>query len=275
MRKVKVQYVLGFDNEIILEKEKRPMGKLCTDEKEMLIGKLAALFLGVTADEIDEVMDATKTRLASETEKAKNQLTAESKQAKRNDLEKLFHAQIAILKDRGIPEQIVEILQNQKGQVVKKASEMAIGDGNIAFLPVIPRSYRSPYDQMAMVKNGGKGGYTYLNSTQISDVVDAPSEPYYIYDVEDGESMRGKSPEAAEKIFKQQKRSPLTAAEAMALTTHTDVLSRHYVWVTGSRCGSADEVPGVYLDLGYRPGLYWGCVDGSDGHVGSASCGSR
>src|SRR3989344_6994819 len=259
MRKVKVQYVLGFDNKIIPEKEERPMGKLCKDQ---LIGRLVALFKETDQSHIDDAVT-----------QAKNQLTAES-QAKR-DLEKLFDGQIATLKDRGVPEQIVEILQNQKGRVVKKASEMAIGGGNIAFLPVIPRSYRSPYDQMAMVKNGGKAGYTYLNSTQISDVGGAPSEPYYIYDVEDGESMRGKSPEAAEKIFKQQKRSPLTAAEAMALTTHTDVLSRHYVWVTGSRCGSADEVPGVYLDLGYRPGLYWGCVDGSDGHVGSASCGSR
>ena len=138
---------------------------------------------------------------------AKNQLTEKSKQAKRRKLKKLFDTQIATLKDRVVPEQIVEILQNQKGAVVKKASEMNIGDGNIAFLPVIPRSYRSPYDLMAMVKNGGKAGYTYLNPTQISDVVDAPSEPYYIYDVEDGNSTRGKSPEAAEKILKQQKRS--------------------------------------------------------------------
>ncbi|MBI2462629.1 MAG: hypothetical protein HYV65_00050 [Candidatus Spechtbacteria bacterium] len=196
-------------------------------------------------------------------------------QAKRNDLEKLFDAQIATLKDRGVPEQIVEILQNQKGAVVKKASEVAIGDGNIPFLPVIPRSYRSPYDLMAMVKNGGKVGYTYLNPTAISDVVDAPSEPYYIYDVEDGNSTRGKSPENAEKILKQQKRSPLTAAEVMALTTHTDVLSRHYVWATGSRYESADGVPNVYLDGGDRPRLFWYGVGDSDGRWGSASCGSR
>lgn len=191
-----------------------------------------------------------------------------------NDLEKLFDAQIATLKDRGTPEQIVEILQNQKGAVLKKASEMAIGDGNIPFLPVIPRSFRSPYDLMAMVKNGGKAGYTYLNPTQISDVVDAPQEPYYIYDVEDG-SSRGKSPENAEKTFKSQKRSPLTAAEVMALTVHTDVLSRHYVWATGSRYEFADEVPSVCLGDGGRPKLSWDYSGPSNSLWGSASCGSR
>ena len=206
---------------------------------------------------------------------AKNQIMAEAKRMKQNDLEQLFNTQIATLKDRGVPAQIVEMLHNQKGQVVKKASEMVIGDGNIAFLPVIPRSYRSPYDLMAMVKNGGKAGYTYLNPTQISDVVDAPSEPYYIYDVEDGNSTRGKSPEAAEKILKQQKRSPLTAAEVMALTTHIDVLSRHYVWAPGSRCESAVLVPFVYLDNGDRPRLSWIYVFYLFGHWGAASCGSR
>lgn len=176
------------------------------------------------------------------------------------------------LKDRGTPEQIVEILQNQKARVLAKASEETHGNGNI---PVIPRSFRSPYDLMAMVRNGRKVGYTYLNPTQISDVVDAPQEPYYIYDVEDGSSTRGKSPENAEKTFKQQKRSPLTAAEVMALTVHTDVLSKHYVWAAGSRCDSAGRVPIVCLGCGGRPELSWCFLGYSVVLWGSASCGSR
>jgi len=246
------------------------VGKLCTYygstklTTSQLIGKLVALLREADPDKFDDAVA-----------QAKGQLTNEAKQqAKRSDLEKLFDTQIATLKDRGVPEQIVEILQNQKGAVVKKASEMTIGGGNIPFLPVIPRSFRSPYDLMAMVRNGSKVGYTNLNPTQISDVVDAP-QPYYIYDVEDGNSTRGKSPEAAEKILKQLKRSPLTAAEVTALTTHTDVLSRHYVWAAGSRYESADEVPGVYLDSGDRPGLVWGYVVSSIGLWGSASCCSR
>lgn len=192
-----------------------------------------------------------------------------------NNLEKLFNSQIATLKDRGVPKQIIEILWDQKGTVLKKASKEAHGDGNIPFLPVIPRTFRSPYDLMTMVRNGGKAGYTHLNPTQIFDVVDAPQEPYYIYDVKDGSSTHGKSPENAEKTFKSQKRSPLTVAEVMALTTHTDVLPKHYVWATGSRYGSADEVPVVYLDGGIRPGLGCDYVNVSRGHWGSASCGNR
>lgn len=230
------------------------MGKLC----------LIALMKEVGFDKFNDMVA-----------EARNQLAAETKWANRGHLEELFDTQIATLKDHGTPEQIVEILQNQKGSVLKKASEMTFGDGNIPFLPVIPRSFRSPYDLMAMVRNGGKVGYTYLNPTQISDVVDAPQEPYYIYDVEDGNSTRGKSPENAEKILKQQKRSPLTAAEVTALTTHTDVLSKHYVWVPGSRYESAGRVPRVYLDYGVRPLLDWYYVADSYDHWGLASCGSR
>lgn len=237
------------------------MKKLYTDQ---LIGKLFALLREPDPDKFDDAVA-----------QAKNQLTTEQKQVKRIDLEKLFDAQIAILKDRGTPEQVVEILQNQKSSVLAKASGMTFGDGNIPFLPVIPRTFRSPYDLMAMVRNGGKAGYTYLNPTQISDVVDTPKEPYYIYDVEDGNSTRGKSPEAAEKIFKEQKRSPLTAAEVMALTVHTDVLSKHYVWATGSRYDSADKVPHVYLDGGDRPELSCFCVGSPNDLWGTASCGSR
>ena len=237
------------------------MEKLCKDQ---LVVKLVSLFEKADQSRIDDAVA-----------EAKGQLTTEAKQAKRNDLEKLFDGQIATLKDRGTPEQIVEILQNQKGAVLTKASEMAIGDGNIPFLPVIPRSFRSPYDLMAMVRNGAKAGYTYLKPTQISDVVDAPQEPYYIYDVEGGNATRGKSPEAAEKILKQQKRSPFTAAEVTALATHTDVLSKHYVWATGSRYESADGVPLVYLDGGGRPELFWIYVGYSLVPWGSASCGSR
>lgn len=231
---------------------------------ETLVQKLVSIFSGYTPAQIDDAVT-----------QAKDQLMTGAKKAKRNDLEKLFDSQIETLKDRGVPEQIIEALQNQKGAVVKKASEIVIGDGNIPFLPVIPRSFRSHYDLIAMVRNGSKVGYTYLTTTKISDVVDAPQKPYYIYDVEDGEFTRGRSPEDAEKIIKRQKRSLLTVAEVTALATHTDVLSRHYVWAAGSRYESAVQVPLVSLDLGVRPKLGWYYVGYSHSHWGSASCGSR
>jgi hypothetical protein len=236
------------------------MEKLCTDQ---LIGKLVAILREADLDRFDEAVA-----------KSKQQLYTEAKQANRDDLEKLFNNQIATLKDRGTPEQIVELLANQRSSVIGKASEMTFKDGHVPFLPVIPRTYRSPYDLMSAVRNDDKVGYTYLNPTSITDKVEAPDEPYYIYDVEDGESTRGKSPESAENTFKSQKRSPLTAAEVMALTTHTYVLSRHNVCASSSRYDSAGSVPYVWV-YDSRPELRWGYADGSGSEWGSASLGSR
>lgn len=236
------------------------MGKLCTDQ---LADKLVPLFRDADPDKFDEAVEKTKTRLGAET-----------KQAHRDDLEKLFDSQIAILTDRGTSEQILEVLQNQKSVVVLKASEMTIGERNIPFLPVIKPAYLGYYGLMAMVRNGSKEGYTYLKPTAVTDQFDTPNDLYYIYDVEDGETMRGKSPEAAEKIFKKQSRFPLTAAEIINLCILTDVLSRHYVWGSGSRRGSADRVSSVWLEVG-RPVLDWGFADGSGSEWGSPSLGSR
>ena len=117
-------------------------------------------------------------------------------------------------------------------------------------------------------------GYAYLKPTAITDMVEIPDEPYYIFDVEDGESTKGMSPEKAEKTFKSQRRSALTAAEVMALATHTDVLSRHNLWASGSRCNAAVLVPSVWLN-GDRPGFSWSCTDSSFSECGSPSLGSR
>jgi hypothetical protein len=197
----------------------------------------------------------------------------EQKQVKHTDFEKLFDSQIATLKDRHVPEQIVESLQNQKGAVVKKASEMATGVGNIPFIPVIKPSYLGYYGLMSLVRNGVKEGYTYINPNLVTDKVETPNNLYYVYDVEDGEAMRGKSPEAAEKLLKEQRRSPLTAAEVLALATHTNVLSRHFVDATGSRYGSGG-VPFLWLNDGW-PWLVYFWADFADSRWGSASCGSR
>ena len=236
------------------------MGKLCTDQ---LIGKLVALLREADPDKFDDAVA-----------QAKNQLTTEQKQVKRNDLEKLFDAQIASLKARGVPEQIVEALQSQKNTVVQKASSMTIGEGNIPFLPVIKPAYLGYYGLMAMVRNGSKEGYTYLKPAAVTDQFETPDDLYYIYDVEDGNATRGKSPQDAEKILKQQKRSPLTAAEVVNLYILTDVLSKRYVWATGSRYESAGRVPIVFLDGG-EPLLGWDWASYSSAEWGSASCGSR
>lgn len=233
--------------------------KLC---KNQLVEKLAALLR--EADPTISLDEAFA--------QAKNQLSAEVKKVKRSDLEKLFNQQIQTLKDRGCPEQVIEALQEQKDKVLKKASEMNMGEGNIPFIPVIKPVYLGYHGLMAMVRNGNRQGYSYLNPNEIKDVIETPNNPYYIFDVENGEAMRGKSPQEAEKLLKKQSRSPLTAAEVINLCIQTDVLSRHYVDAAGSRCESGGEVPGVFLNDGGRPELDWNYAFSSSDRWGSASC---
>jgi len=153
--------------------------------------------------------------------------TQRTQQDQSQSIEILFDSQITTLRDRGTPEQIVESLAKQRDQVISKASEMTFRDGHIPILPVIPLTCQSPDDLMSAVRHNGTVGYTRLNPTDIIDKVETPDKPYYIYDVEDGESTRGKDPEDIEDIFESELRLPLTVVEAIALAKHTDVLSRH------------------------------------------------
>lgn len=240
---------------------------LSVGQEHELLSKLKKA--GISSREANALINSLGNELADQVVA----LIAEVAKDTQAQYERLFDSQIATLRDRDTPAAIVELLANQRDSVISKASEETREDGHIPFLPVIPRTYRSPYDLMAMVRNGSKVGYTYLNPTEITDEVKTPNEPYYIYDVEDGEATRGKSPESVQMFFESQGRYGLTAAEVMALTTHTDVLWGHYVFATGSRCDSVDRMPLMWLDDG-EPRLHWSHVD-SHSLWGSPSCGSR
>lgn len=231
---------------------------------EQAVGKLVEVLREVPPKERDEMVV-----------KAKNQLEEEEKESKpkKEDLEKLFDAQIQTLKDRGCPSVIIDMLREQRDQVLQKASEITIAKKHIPFLPVIPRIYLSIYSQMQMVRNGDKVGYTYLKPSEITDVVKTPQDPYYIFDVEDGEAMLGKAPKDAEKAIKQQNWRGLTEVEVIALGIHTNVLSRHYVDAVGSRYGS-DRVPLLWLHGG-KPELGWYGLGHADDEWGAASCRSN
>ena len=226
---------------------------------EQTVEKLVEVLREVPPEERDEVVV-----------KAKNQLEEEEKESKRKkeDLEKLFDSQIKKMIDRGCPLEIVNMLREQRDRVLQKVSEITIGKKHIPFLPVISRIYLSIYSQMQMVRNGDKVGYTYLKPSEITDVVETPQDPYYyIFDVEDGEAMLGKSPQNAEKTIKQQNRRGLTEVEVIALAIHTDV--RHCVDALGSRCGS-ERAPGLWL-FGDRPRLLWRSLDSASDGWGAAS----
>jgi len=212
---------------------------------------------------------------------AENRLALETKQTEGEDLGKLFDTQIETLQQRGCLEPVVDGLERQRSKVVSKmlgiwqtkypeeTLESLASEGIYLGLPVIPQIYRSIYDQMTMVRNGKKGGCTYLEPVEITDVVDTPQKPYYIFDVEDGEAMRDKVLQDAEKAIKKQGRRGLVVVEMIALGIHTNVLSRHYVDAVGSRYRS-DRVLFLLLNNG-RPELSYS-LGLANSVWGAASC---
>ena len=160
---------------------------------------------------------------------------AELDRLKRANLEKLFNSQIATLRDRGVPEEVVETLLTYKSRAIAKASEMTIEEGNIPFLPIIKPLYLGYHGLMLLVRNGSKVGQTGIHPVTVRDLVRAPELPYYAYNVGDGSSTRKMDKKEAEKFIKKQKRSPLIGIELTALCAHTDVLSRHPVCALGSK----------------------------------------
>ena len=186
-------------------------------------------------------------------------------------LSKLFDSQMETLKQRGCPSDIIKALVKMKNGVISKALKNQTPKNHIPFIPVIPRSMLNIDEQMKMVHYRDKKGYNYLNQSALKDVVDIPGKLYFIFDVEDGQDMLGKSPEKAESLIKKSGRSCLTTEEVIALCIHTNVLSEHYVDCTGSRYGRAGLIPFVYLG-GDGPELRWHYSDDANDEWGSASC---
>ena len=203
-------------------------------------------------------------------------------------LARLFGKQIKILKDRGCPGRIITTLQNQKIAVIKKASEMTFEFGHIPFLPVMSLKSYDVSKLMAMIEYSG---HTSLSQARILDLETVPkeAESYYIYDVEDGETTRGKLPYIVGKTFAQQKRFPLTVAEIVSLCIQSPAACWRYgMWALGSNYVPADYVPDdpllhpylisllITADFSGRPILIYDRFYTADYALkNSPSCGSR
>ena len=174
---------------------------------------------------------------------------------------KLKAKQVKAFIDLGSPEEmgisekkfkkLVPIPKNKKG----------------ALLIVSPQKI-SVFDQLNLV-----GIKNYLNLAKLKDAVEISDQMvYWIYDVEDGTKMLGKSPENCQRIFKEQHRRGLTVAEAIALYIQSpEILKNHYIDISGSSFDSA-----CVLDLRFSvdgPWLGYGCAGSARSYYGSPSCG--
>lgn len=178
-----------------------------------------------------------KTSSAPSTASKKNRTTA------RRALQygRLFDNQMKTLKERGCPIRIISIFASQKNNVIATAALMDIGKKNIAFIPVIADPNARYEDLLELLEYKGTKARlavnpaTYKNINDIGSTGIKKSGFYFIFDVEDGDSLIGKNPDEASGAISAAHRAPLTVSESIALVLHTNVLERHGLSIVGSR----------------------------------------
>ncbi len=174
-----------------------------------------------------------------------------------------WNDQIEILLNNHFPLAVIKQLQLKREKILAIAKELDVPEGHTPFILIIPKKY---WDKEYPKRTG-------VDVNNIENIVDTPSEPYAIFDIEDGSKHRGYSPREAQKILEEEGRSPLTAEECIMFAQYVPVLKDHHLNCTGSRCRG--DVPGVYLSGGEMPRLNWRSLEFGGVGWGSPSCRSR
>lgn len=175
---------------------------------------------------------------------------AEAKKFSKGELEKLFDLQIETMKKRRSGKSEIFLVQLRKKKLIETASKMTFTEGNIPFIPV--------FSSITNKVEYGLRGKNLLNDAYVFNIVPVPIQKgyagvYFIFDVDLGPSTFGKSPREAEEFLKKQGRSPLTAAEVIAVAFHTGSIYRgrqYFMHAAGSRHVNASRVPELIVSNG-------------------------
>lgn len=204
---------------------------------------------------------------------------SELKKLRKKSFGVLFDSQLETLKKRGVSDQVIETLSARKETVLRKAGEIDIGGKNIPFLPIISALFTDLSDLIKMVRFNDKIGESRIDLRRISDNVYAPSELYYIFNVEIGEqTAHDRSIKLAtyENAIFEMNRSPLRTDEAISLAIHTDVLEQCIVFAAGSRLYDfGDKIVPYVGTIAGDPILSGTSVHENLFNLGVASCGFR
>ncbi|MFH0969712.1 MAG: hypothetical protein V1804_04345 [Patescibacteria group bacterium] len=224
--------------------------------KDELANRLFQLLKVSDPNDLDDAM-----------EKAKKLLTEakEDRDQKLNEYESLFDLEMGILKKRGCPSRIIEIIQSYRDSVTHSAESLIIPKENIPFLPIIPPLFLGYHGLMSMVrtKNGKKKGQVYLSPRKMRDSYHYEDSLTILYDVEDGTRTKGMDPLRAKGIIQgQQARTCLSTHEVINLCIFSDLpqISSRIAfrfapgsWYMSSSAESqylsAAEVPVVSMDI--------------------------
>lgn len=155
----------------------------------------------------------------------------------RRRIDKEFSAQMSALRRQNCPKAVVKTLERKRPQVIARTVGMTfLGNRRIFFSPVIPAPQLSIPEQMLMVRNGVIPGRTFLGSRDITDEMETPQEPYFIFNIDNGAKTLGWTPQQAEQAFSRQpRRRGLNCVEAIGLCCVSDVLSRFNIDAIASR----------------------------------------
>jgi len=204
-------------------------------------------------------------------------------------LKKEFDHQVETLLQKGYPKlagvsaaAFTKALQPLRAKVTKSAvAEIKLDEGKLPFVIVIQSEWVSTEKALQRVERKGKRGFLSMfpvkpESFEPIEGVKIPrSRAYLLLDVDRGKKTLNVAPDAALKMIKKTKRSPLTIDEGIAVLTHyPDFLKKNNCFsMLASRCGDR-RVPALWLSAG-RPKLGWCWAGNPHTWLGSASCGKR
>ncbi len=190
--------------------------------------------------------------------------------ANQEALEESFDKQMQTWIALGVSLFNIEVLLDQRQEVIDRASRLDLVSGHIPFLSVIPRNQS---DINILMKTWAPQGYLCLGPvTQIRDKVRVPDQPYFIFDVEIGMATLGKSGLDIAESWEGIGRRGLTMEELMSMAIHMEFPKEYYYAValaSQDRRGRA-----VRLLLAGRPEIYWVFLLHRHPHFGVPSCSS-
>jgi len=204
-------------------------------------------------------------------------------------LKKEFDCQVETLLQKGYPKlagvsvaSFKKALQPLRAKVTKSTLvEINLDEGKLPFVIVIRSEWVTTEKAFQRVERQGKKGFVSMFPVEpesfepIEGIKIPRSRAYLLLDIDRGKKTLNVAPDAALKMIKKEKRSPLIIAEGIAILTHyPEFLKKNNCFsMLASRCGDR-RVPALWLSAG-RPKLGWCWAGNPHTWLGSASCGKR
>lgn len=153
--------------------------------------------------------------------------------------------------------------------------------GHVPFVIVVKSDWVDGEKAMQLVERKDKMGFSVMDADDIKSFkpiegIELPGGMAYLaVDIDTGKETLNITPNEAIKTITEDKRSPLTIDEGIALITHhPEILRKNNGFsLLGSRCGDR-RVTALWISGG-KPKLGWCWAGNPHTWLGSASCGSR